>query len=476
MTNEIPTTTDANGIQYIQIHRLHPHPANPRKDVGDVTELAESIKANGILQNLTVVPYYSPVHKRIMSGLYTVIIGHRRLAAAKVAGVEELPCVVVEMTDKEQISTMLTENMQRVDLSIYEQAQGFQMMLDMGDSMAEIADKSGFSKTTVRKRLEIAKLDSKAVKKATDERQVTMADFDKLTEVEDIEARNRLLSTIGTPNFKNALNAELQNQKVKHRITEWLGVVETFASEISQEEIDRDAMQYIRNYSWYSLNSEVQVPEDADTVKYYYVLSDKQIDIFKERDKEKEEAEQEARDEIRRKEDEEHAQYRDINDRHFDLRMEFVKQLSNAACKRAMGEIMVFFANVMQTVAAYGYYSRPTLDKRTFGYCMWATIEDPDNNDVELTDIPDVRNAINVMPEKAALCLAYSTIDKGGMGYWEKYWDADSRKYKYRHKENHWLDAVYAVLDALGYEMSDEEKQMQDGSSEGFKAEEVANG
>lgn len=469
MTSEIPTTTDANGIQYIQIHRLHPHPDNPRKNVGDVTELAESIRANGILQNLTVVPYFSPVHKRVMAGLYTVIIGHRRLAAAKVAGIEELPCVVVEMTDKEQISTMLTENMQRVDLSIYEQAQGFQMMLDMGDSMAEIADKSGFSKTTVRKRLEIAKLDSKAVKKATDERQVTMADFDKLAEVEDIEARNRLLATIGTPNFKNALNGELQNQKTKKRITEWLGVVETFASEIPKEQIDRDMMQYVRNYSWYSLNSEVAVPEDADIVKYYYVLSNNQIDIYKERDIEKEETAQAAADEKRRKQDEELAQWRDINDRHFDLRMEFVKQISNAACKRAMGEIMVFCTHVMQTIAVPGYY-RPMLDKGKFGYCMWATIENPDNDEVKLTDIPDVRSAINVAPEKAALCLAYSTIDNAGRGYWEKYWDSDAQTYKYRHKENSLLDAVYAILATLGYEMSDEEKEMQDGTSAVFKA------
>lgn len=94
MKNEVDTS-----IQYIPIDRLNPHPDNPRKDVGDVTELAESIKANGILQNLTVVPYESN---------FRVIIGHRRLEAAKLAGIKVLPCVVVEMTEKEQISTMLT--------------------------------------------------------------------------------------------------------------------------------------------------------------------------------------------------------------------------------------------------------------------------------------------------------------------------------------------------------------------------------
>ncbi len=61
----------------IAIDKLHPHPDNPRKVLGDIDELAESIKASGILQNLTVVPMNDDWTE------FTVIIGHRRLAAAK---------------------------------------------------------------------------------------------------------------------------------------------------------------------------------------------------------------------------------------------------------------------------------------------------------------------------------------------------------------------------------------------------------
>ena len=86
---------------------------------------------------------------------FTVVIGHRRLAAAKLAGLKEVPCVIASMDAKEQVRTMLLENMQRSDLTVYEQAQGFQMMLDMGDSVEDIAAKSGFSKTTVRRRVKI---------------------------------------------------------------------------------------------------------------------------------------------------------------------------------------------------------------------------------------------------------------------------------------------------------------------------------
>lgn len=121
-------------IENIDITLLEPHPDNPRKDIGDVSELAESIKASGILQNLTVVPH---------EGKYRVIIGHRRLAAAKKAGLTSLPCTVCDMDYKTQLATMLSENMQRVDLTVVEQVQGIQMMLDLGESVQDVAGKTG---------------------------------------------------------------------------------------------------------------------------------------------------------------------------------------------------------------------------------------------------------------------------------------------------------------------------------------------
>lgn len=73
-------------IKYIPVSKLWRHPDNPRKDLGDVTELAESIKVNGVLQNLTVVPLIGEITKKWDGESYRVIIGHRRLAAAKLAG------------------------------------------------------------------------------------------------------------------------------------------------------------------------------------------------------------------------------------------------------------------------------------------------------------------------------------------------------------------------------------------------------
>ena len=188
-----------NDIVNIGIEYIHPHPKNPRKDLGDLTEMVESIKKLGVMQNLTVIPMelLDPDATIDMEGRhYIALIGHRRLAAAKLAGLKELPCRVIELiSQREQISTMLEENMQRNDLTIWEQANGFQMMLDLGDTEAQIAEKTGFSKTTIRHRLNIAKLNQEELqKKEKDENfQLTLKDLYELEKIEDVRTRDKVL-------------------------------------------------------------------------------------------------------------------------------------------------------------------------------------------------------------------------------------------------------------------------------------------
>ena len=178
-------------IQDIAIEQLDIHPQNVRKVYTDIDELAESIKARGVMQNLTVVP--NPDKK----DHYLVVIGNRRLTAARKAGLKTMPCSVVEMTEKEQISTMLLENMQRSDLSVSEQAQGFQLMLDLGETETTIAEKTGFSKSTVRHRLNLAKLDQEMLTNREENKdfQLTLTDLYELEKVQDVEKRNEILKT-----------------------------------------------------------------------------------------------------------------------------------------------------------------------------------------------------------------------------------------------------------------------------------------
>lgn len=205
-------------ISYINTSEIYPHPKNPRKEIGDVSELTESIKHSGILQNLTVVKGHfltdeefgklakeyannpseelrDKINSKKSPEGYTVIIGHRRLAAAKGAGLSAIPCTVSDMDEKEQLSTMITENMQRTDLTVYEQAQGFQTMLDLGETEDTISQRTGFSRGTVRHRLNLAKLDPELLKdkEKSPDFQLTLKDLYKLEKLKDEKDRNLVL-------------------------------------------------------------------------------------------------------------------------------------------------------------------------------------------------------------------------------------------------------------------------------------------
>ena len=191
----------------IKIKDISPHPKNPRKDLGDLTELTDSIRTFGVLQNLTVVPDGTDK--------YVCLCGHRRLAAAKKAGLKKLPCVIAEdMDEKTQVSIMLLENMQRSDLTVQEEAQGMQMMLDLGSSIAEIVKETGLSETKVRHRVKMNELDQDllADKLAG---QININDLIKLEQVKDIDKRNELLEMVGTNNFEWKYREALNDQKKK---------------------------------------------------------------------------------------------------------------------------------------------------------------------------------------------------------------------------------------------------------------------
>ncbi len=200
-------------LTMIHVDELYSHPENPRKDLGDLSELTESIKKNGVMQNLTVIPGHYDADVWSDEG-YTLIIGHRRCAAAKAAGLTKLPCrIVFDMDRKEQLCTMLEENMQRNDLTVYEQAQSFQLMLDLGETEESIADKTGFSRTTVKHRINIAKLDQELLKQKedNDSYQMSLKDLYLLESIDDVDTRNRIL--------RESSNSSQLSWKISNEIT-----------------------------------------------------------------------------------------------------------------------------------------------------------------------------------------------------------------------------------------------------------------
>lgn len=232
---ETEKVENGSRIVMIRTELLMHHPENPRKTIGDIAELAESMKKNGVMQNLTVIPAVSkekdynpqvPVeefekdpnndHHR-----YHVLIGNRRMEAAKTAGVELVPCrIVTKMSLRQQLGIMLEENMQRSDLTIYEQARGFQMMLDLGETEDTIAAKTGFGKTTIRHRLNIAKLDQWTLKarEADDGFQMQIKDLIELEKVKSIKTRNKILkeATSSKDLVRRALQEAQQEKRMEH--------------------------------------------------------------------------------------------------------------------------------------------------------------------------------------------------------------------------------------------------------------------
>lgn len=169
-------------IENLQVDDLHANPNNPRKQVGDVGELASSIRSQGIKQPLLVTPNGETDidgHKQ-----YRVVIGHRRLAAARQAGLSTVPAIVEEMDARREREIMLVENTQRSDLTPVEEADGYQGLLDLGVGVKEMAEMTGRSDRFVRRRLKIARISQETRDMSADFSQLSLDQLDKLAEFE----------------------------------------------------------------------------------------------------------------------------------------------------------------------------------------------------------------------------------------------------------------------------------------------------
>ena len=198
-------------VHMLDTDKLIPNPDNPRKDVGDIDELAKSIRKNGIMQNLTVVPADDDMNE------FMVLIGHRRLEAAKDAGLVKVPCVIAEgLTREEQLAIMLEENMQRNDLTVIEQAESFQMMIELGNTVESLTEKTGFSESTIRHRLKIAELDSEMLREREEDPdlQLSLTDLYELEKIKSLETRNSVLGAAisGDDLRRRARNAAAQEK------------------------------------------------------------------------------------------------------------------------------------------------------------------------------------------------------------------------------------------------------------------------
>jgi ParB family transcriptional regulator, chromosome partitioning protein len=131
----------------VPIEDIQPNPKQPRQSLGDLTELTASIEEKGVLEPILVRP---------IGSRFQIIAGERRYRAAVEAGLSEMPCIVRDCSDAEVMELALVENLQRKDLSPFEEADGLKTLADgFGYTHEMMADKLGKSRTSITEMLSI---------------------------------------------------------------------------------------------------------------------------------------------------------------------------------------------------------------------------------------------------------------------------------------------------------------------------------
>ncbi|MBQ5841242.1 MAG: ParB/RepB/Spo0J family partition protein [Clostridia bacterium] len=157
-----PKYTERGQVWMIPTGDIRPNPSQPRKEfpLEGLVELAQSISENGILQPLTIT---------FEEGAPVLIAGERRLRAARIAGLREVPCVEVAVDDRQRHVLALVENLQRENMNCFETAEGIRQLIDTYElTQSEAAQQLGYSQSAVANKLRLLRL-------SPEERQVMLA-------------------------------------------------------------------------------------------------------------------------------------------------------------------------------------------------------------------------------------------------------------------------------------------------------------
>lgn len=195
----------------ISLDKLDPNPKQPRVDFGDLSELTASIKDKGVLEPLLVKP---------QDGRWMIIAGERRFRAARLAGLTEVPCVEMEVDDGTVAEIALIENMQRKDLTVWEEADGLKALCDrFGYTQDEVARKVGKSRTTVTEALSLSRIPDE-VREICKQGDITAKSvLLQIVRQPDDESMLRLASQIATRGLTRNDAREVRRQEMGPRVT-----------------------------------------------------------------------------------------------------------------------------------------------------------------------------------------------------------------------------------------------------------------
>ena len=319
------------------------------------------------------------------------------------------------------------------------------MMLDLGGTVESVAKDTGFSVSTIRRRTKLLELDKDKFK-ASEERGATLFDYMELDKIEDSDLKNEVLDAIGTKNFESVLDRAKKKEKRKKKLQKIGEALSAFAEGRS----DDDGLLVVKTYYDDTKLDSIKPPKDVDSVKYLYVVGDYSAILCRERtaqddeEKERQSKENERREELRIRRDEAYG-------RAHQLRRKFVEGYSNAKAKEHFKEIVAVLTRKL--AESYGSLVRQHLDFLGFG-----------NYVRTVPTHPEIREKTDKAPERALFLTAYAMFNDG-VG------SIKTCDYKGHFSENGRATELYEFLALMGYEMSDEEKALMDGSSDLFVKE-----
>lgn len=214
----------------VQIRDIRPNPHQPRVDFADteIVALAESISQNGILQPLSV---------RRVGDKYELIAGERRLRAAKICGFTAVPCIVHEISERSSAILALVENIQRQDLSFFEEAAAIEKLISYyGMTQEEAAAKLGKAQSTIANKLRLLRLTSEERDLIT-RFSLTERHARSLLRLGNSEDRMIILDKV----IKNALNVE----RTEALIDDYIGLNKEKASYKKRSKVFQNVKMFV---------------------------------------------------------------------------------------------------------------------------------------------------------------------------------------------------------------------------------------
>lgn len=199
-----------NKVLELPVEHILPNPAQPRRVIArpELESLAQSIRENGILQPLSV--------RRIRPGVYELIAGERRLRAAKLADLDVVPCIVVDATVQQSAILSVLENLQRKDLTFFEEALAYHSLLhDWAVTQEEAAQRLGKAQSTIANKLRLLRLSPEQQEKILTNR-LTERHARALLKLDDPKKRDQVLNTMIAKKLTVEKTEEYINRLIAH--------------------------------------------------------------------------------------------------------------------------------------------------------------------------------------------------------------------------------------------------------------------